>query len=106
MVANLSMASTVDSSPTVYIKSCWGPRAGFIYVYCVFAGLVGVRGGARTGYFIPGRDGIGGLDLAGNSSAVAVAVAVVAAAVRGRDSDTCYTCAIVSYDYNSKLRLQ
>ena len=33
---------------------------------------------ARTGYFIPGCDGIGGLDLARNSSAVA------AAAVRRR----------------------
>ena len=38
---------------------------------------VGVRAGARTGYDIPGRDGIGGLDLAKKSSAV-VAVAVVA----------------------------
>ena len=53
---------------------------------------------------------MGGLDLAGNSSAV---VATVAVAVRGegevgggRDSNTCYTGAIVSYDYNSKLRLQ
>ena len=41
-----------------------------------------MRAGARTGYVIPGRDGIGGLDLAKNSSAV-VAAAVVAAAVRG-----------------------
>ena len=37
-----------------------------------------MRAGARTGYVIPGRDGIGGLDLAKNSSAVA------AAAVQGR----------------------
>ena len=29
-----------------------------------------MRAGARTGYVIPGRDGIGGLDLARNSSAV------------------------------------
>ena len=42
--------------------------------------IVGVRAGARTGYVIPGRDGIGGLDLARNSSAAAAAVA---AAVRG-----------------------
>ena len=68
-----------------------------------------MRAGARTGYVIPGRDGIGGVDLARNSSAV-VAVAVAVVAVRGegeggggRDSNTCYTCAIVSYDYNSKL---
>ena len=33
---------------------------------------VGVRAGARTGYVIPGRDGIGGLDLAKNSSAAVV----------------------------------
>ena len=39
--------------------------------------LIGVRAGARTGYVIPGRDGIGGLDLARNSSAVVVAAAVV-----------------------------
>ena len=32
--------------------------------------------GARTGFVIPGRDGIGRLDLARNSSAAAVAVAV------------------------------
>ena len=40
--------------------------------------IIGVRAGARTGYVIPGRDGIGGLDPARNSSAV-----VAAAAVRG-----------------------
>ena len=34
---------------------------------------IGVRAGARTGYVIPGRDGIGGLDPARNSSAVVVA---------------------------------
>ena len=39
--------------------------------------IVGVRAGARMGYVIPGRDGIGGLDLARNSSAVVVAAAVV-----------------------------
>ena len=39
-----------------------------------------MRAGARTGYVIPGRDGIGGLDPARNSSAVVVAAAVV---VRG-----------------------
>ena len=79
--------------------------------YSSFLYKIGVRAGAQTGYFVPGRDGIGGLDLAKNSSA-AVAV-VIAVAVRGegeggggRDSNTCYTCAIVSYDYNSKLRLQ
>ena len=42
--------------------------------------IIGVRAGARTGYVIPGRDGIGGLDLAKNSSAAAVV-----AAVRGED---------------------
>ena len=31
------------------------------------------EGIARTGYLIPGRDGIPGLDLAGNSSAAAAA---------------------------------
>ena len=36
-----------------------------------------MRAGARMGYVIPGRDGIGGLDLARNSSA--------AAAVRGEE---------------------
>ena len=36
-----------------------------------------MRAGARTGYVIPGRDGIGGLDPARNSSAVAAAAAVV-----------------------------
>ena len=45
---------------------------------------IGVRAGARTGYVIPGRDGIGGLDLARNSSAAAVAVAVVVAVRRRR----------------------
>ena len=67
-----------------------------------------MRAGARTGYVIPGRDGIGGLDLANNSSAVVVVVAVRGEGEGGggRDSNTCYTCAIVSYDYNSKLRLQ
>ena len=40
-----------------------------------------MRAGARTGYFIPGRDGNGGLDLARNSSAAAVAAVV---AVRRR----------------------
>ena len=43
--------------------------------------FIGVRAGARTGYVIPGRDGIGGLDPARNSSAAAVAAA--AAVVRG-----------------------
>ena len=43
--------------------------------------VIGVRGGARTGYLIPGCDGDGGLDPAGNSSAVVVAAAAVAAAV-------------------------
>ena len=42
----------------------------------MFTIIIGVRAGARTGYVIPGRDGIGGLDLARNSSAAA-AVAVV-----------------------------
>ena len=37
---------------------------------------IGVRAGARTGYVIPGRDGNGGLEVWGNSSAAAVAVAV------------------------------
>ena len=45
--------------------------------------IIGVRAGAQTGYVIPGRDGIGGLDLARNSSAVAAVVVVVVAAVRG-----------------------
>ena len=45
-------------------------------------GNIGVRAGARTGYVIPGRDGIGGLDPARNSSAVVAAAAVVVA-VRG-----------------------
>ena len=45
---------------------------------------VGVRACARTGYVIPGRDGIGGLDPAKNSSAVAVAAV---AAVRGRGGE-------------------
>ena len=46
---------------------------------------IGVRAGARTGYVIPGRDGIGGLDLARNSSAViAAAAAAVVVAVRRR----------------------
>ena len=39
--------------------------------------MIGVRAGARTGYVIPGRDGIGGLDLAKNSSAAAAVVAAV-----------------------------
>ena len=43
-----------------------------------------MRAGARTGYAIPGRDGIGGLDPAKNSSAVAVVVVVVVVAVRRR----------------------
>ena len=38
---------------------------------------IGVRAGARTGYVIPGRDGIGGLDPARNSSAVVVVVVAV-----------------------------
>ena len=50
--------------------------------------------------------GLGGLDLAKKSSAVAVAVRGDVEGGGGRDSNTCYTCAIVSYDYNSKLRLQ
>ena len=44
---------------------------GFTLVY------IGVRAGARTGYVIPGRDGIGGLDLAKNSSAAVVVVVAV-----------------------------
>ncbi len=43
-----------------------------------------MRAGARTGYFIPARDGIGGLDLDKNSYAVvAVAAAVVAVPKEG-----------------------
>ena len=42
--------------------------------------FIGVRAGARTGYVVPGRDGIGGLDPAKDSSAAAVVVVV---AVRG-----------------------
>ena len=50
----------------------------YIYIY-IWPNLIkiGVRAGARAGYVIPGRDGIGGLDLARNSSAVVV-VAIVA----------------------------
>ena len=35
------------------------------------------EGDARTGYFIPGCDGMGGLEVAGNPSVVAVAVVAV-----------------------------
>ena len=42
-----------------------------------------MRAGARTGHVIPGRDGIGGLDLARNSSAAVAVAAAAAAAVRG-----------------------
>ena len=45
------------------------------YVSCATHQSEGI---ARTGYFIPGRDGIPGLALARNSSAAGVAVAVVA----------------------------
>ena len=57
--------------------------------------------GARTGYVIPGRDGIGGLDPARNSSAVA------AAAVRGEVGgirNTSYTGAILHADRKSNGR--
>ena len=39
------------------------------------------EGIARTGYLIPGCDGIPGLDLAGNSSAAAAAVALQAGSI-------------------------
>ena len=51
------------------------------FIQLLSKNITGVRAGARTGYVIPGRDGIGGLDLAKNSSAAA---AVAVAAVRGR----------------------
>ena len=41
------------------------------------------EGIARTGYLIPGCDGIPGLDLAGNSSAAAIAAAVALPALGG-----------------------
>ena len=40
------------------------------------------EGIARTGYLIPGRDGIPGLDVAGNSSVAAAAVVVVVVALQ------------------------
>ena len=46
-----------------------------------------MRAGARTGYVIPGRDGIGGLDPAKNSSAAAVVVAVRGRGGGGRGRD-------------------
>ena len=42
--------------------------------------FIGVRGGARTGYLIPGCDGNGAWTRPENSSAVVVVVVVAAAA--------------------------
>ena len=52
--------------------------------------MVGVRAGARTGYVIPGRDGIGGLDLARNSSAAAAVAAVRGEGEGGGGRDSKY----------------
>ena len=59
---------------------------GFTLVYT----YIGVRAGARTGYDIPGRDGIGGLDPARNSSAVVVVVAVRGEGEGGGGRDSKY----------------
>ena len=48
-----------------------------VLLYFILYYIIGVRAGARTGYVIPGRDGIGGLDPARNSSAVVVVVVAV-----------------------------
>ena len=48
------------------------------------------EGDARTGYFIPGCDGIVGWRLPGNSSAAAVAVAVAAAPRKWVFGDYCF----------------
>ena len=45
----------------------------YIYIY-IYIYIYRGEGIARTGYLIPGRDGIPGLDLAGNSSAAVVAL--------------------------------
>ena len=63
--------------------------------------MVGVRAGARTGYVILGRDGIGGLDLAKNSSA---AVAVVAAGLAAPLDCFRYTGVILHADRKSNGR--
>ena len=48
----------------------------FIYSIYIYIYIYRSEGIARTGYLIPGCDGIPGLDVAGNSSVAAVAVVV------------------------------
>ena len=59
----------------------------WFYIFHIY---IGVRAGARAGYVIPGRDGIGGLDLAKNSSAAAAVAAVRGEGEGGGGRDSKY----------------